>query len=178
MSSQAQEASGPDQGKVSLDEVFERLYERIRRLAARIRLGALNPTLNATALAHEAYMKLCKTPVDFADKSYDEVIAVFANAMHQILIDAVRRKGAQKRVMVELAGKHELPIDEVLAISASLAQLEQENLRQAQVVRCRFLLGMTGRETAAALGISTKTVERELHEAKERLAVIIRGSSN
>jgi RNA polymerase sigma factor (TIGR02999 family) len=153
----------------ALDELFDRLYDRIRRLASRVHWSSDNPTLNPTALAHEAYLKLRKDPPQVAAKSYDEVIGVFAHAMQQILIDAARRKKTQKRSMVELPERAELPVEEVVGIAAALEELEREQPRQAQIVRCRFLLGMTTDETAAAICISKRMVEREWQDAKAAL---------
>ncbi len=160
----------PLEGTVALDEVFTRLYDRIRSLALRVRWNGTNPTLNPTALVHEAYVKLRKDPPEFAAKSYEEVIAILASAMHQILIDATRRKQAQKRVAVDLPKNEELPIEDVITVAETLDRLETANPKQAQIVRCRFLLGMTTEETAAALRLSKRTVEREWQEAKAHLA--------
>lgn len=96
-------------------------------------------------------------------KSYDEVIAIFANAMQQILQDAARRKRARKRIAVDLSEATELPIEDAITIAAAVAELGRENPRQAQIVRCRFLLGMTTAETAAALRL-----ERERSSASGR----------
>jgi len=153
----------------ALDQLFDRLYDKIRRLAERVRWNGTNPTLNPTALANEAYMKLRKDPPDLAVKSYDEVIAIFANAMHQILQDAARRKRAQKRIAIDLPETTALPIEDALTVAAAVEELGRENLRQAQIVRCRFLLGMTTAETAAALRLGKRTVEREWQDAKVRL---------
>jgi RNA polymerase sigma factor (TIGR02999 family) len=153
----------------ALDELFTRLYNKIRILATRIRWNGTNPTLNPTALAHEAYIKLRKDPPELAAKSYDDVIGIFANAMHQILIDAARRKSAQKRIALDPPETKELPIEDAITVLAALERLEGNNPRQAQIVKCRFLLGMTFDETAAALGLSKRTVEREWQEAKAYL---------
>ena len=177
MSSQPQKALPPeadgieptDEQRRALDELFGRLYEKIRVLASRVRWRGTNQTLNPTALAHEAYMKLRRDPPDLAAKSYDEVIAIFANAMQQILMDAARRKGAQKRVIVDLPERRELPVEDVITVAAALDELGRENPRQVQIVRCRFLLGMTTDETASALRLGKRTVEREWQEARLRL---------
>ncbi len=163
-------AAGANAGdRQLLDELFTRLYDKIRRLAARVRWSGTNPTLSPTALAHEAYLKLRKDPPDLTTRSYDEVIAIFANAMHQILIDAARRKGAQKRAIASSPDKPDLPIEDAITIADAIEGLERENPAQARVVQCRFLLGMTVDETAAALGFSKRSVEREWHDAKARL---------
>lgn len=168
--------SGTGEGGASADETraldrrFTELYDKIRGLAARVRWNGTNLTLNPTALAHEAYLKLRNDSTDMAAKSYDQVIAIFANAMHQILIDAARRKNAQKRVVAHLPEQPDVPIEDALFVAESMEALQRENPVQARVVQCRFLLGMTIGETAAALRLSKRTVERHRQEAKERLS--------
>lgn len=152
----------------ALNERLTDLYERIHGLASRLRWRGTNPTLNPTALANEAFLKLHGEP-GLAAKPNDELIRIFANAMHQILIDAARRKRAQKRLPVELPERKELPIEDVITVSTALEELDRENPRQAQIVRCRFLLGMTADETATALRLGKRTVEREWQDARERL---------
>jgi RNA polymerase sigma factor (TIGR02999 family) len=169
-SPEGREATSPAEQEAALDELFTRLYNKIRILASRTRWSGGNPTLNPTALAHEAYIKLRKAPPELGAKSYDEVVGVFANAMHQILIDAARRKSVQKRVAVDAPESTGLPIEDALTIAATLEKLQAENPRQAQIVRCRFLLGMTADETAAALNLGKRTVERSWQEAKARLS--------
>jgi RNA polymerase sigma factor (TIGR02999 family) len=160
--------SGAD--RATLDQLFERLYRRIVNTAARLRWNGQNPTLNPTALAHEAYLKLCGDPPKSAGRSDEEVIAIFAAAMHQILIDAARRKNARKRIAIPIPDPASLPIEDALTIAAALEELERDNPRQAQVARCRFLLGMTTEETALALRLTRRTVERDWQQAKERLS--------
>lgn len=169
MGSEDRGTGGISDERQLLDELFTRLYDKIRRLAARVRWSGSNPTLSPTALAHEAYLKLRKDPPDFTARSYEEVIAIFAHAMHQILIDAARRKGAQKRAVVNSPDNSDLPIEDAITIAAAIEGLERENPAQARIVQCRFLLGMTVDETAAALGFSKRSVEREWHDAKARL---------
>jgi RNA polymerase sigma factor (TIGR02999 family) len=155
--------------EVVLDQVFTRLYNRIRLLASRLRWYGANPTLNPTALVHEAYIKLRKNPPDLETKSHEEIIGIFANAMHQILIDASRRKAAQKRFPVDAPGSPEFSMEDAIAIAEAVQKLEAESPRQARIIQCRFLLGMTAEETAAALHTGVRTVEREWQEAKGRL---------
>jgi RNA polymerase sigma factor (TIGR02999 family) len=162
--------TSPSEGELNaLNERFNVLYEKIRCLASRLRWGGTNPTLNPTALANEAFLKL-HSQSGLATKRDDEVIRIFANAMHQILIDTARRKRAQKRLPTDfLPERRELPIEDVITVSAALEELEGENPRQAQIVRCRFLLGMTADETATALRLGKRTVEREWLDARQRL---------
>ena len=156
--------------RAALDDLFTRLYDKIRVLASRVRWNGTNPTLNPTALAHEAYVKLRKDPPELTAKSYEEVIAIFANAMRQILIDSARRKAAQKRLALDAPEKAGPPIEDAVAVAEALEKLEGDNPRQAQIVRCRFLLGMTADETALALGLGKRTVEREWQGARARLS--------
>jgi RNA polymerase sigma factor (TIGR02999 family) len=162
-------ATTPEE-RAALDDLFSRQYEKIRALASRLRWSGDSPTLNATALAHEAYLKLLKHPPDLASKSYEEVIGVFANAMRQILVDAARRRNARKRAPPELPGIPTLPTaEDAIAFDAALEELKTENARLARVVECRFILGMTNAETAAALRLSTRTAEREWRDGKAGL---------
>ena len=150
-----------------LDELFGELYEKIKRLAARVRWNGDNPTLNPTALAHEAYLKLRETPPDLLTKNYDQVIGIFAHAMRQILIDAARRKSALKRLPVNQSEDAKLPIEDAIALNMALEELERASPRQSRVAECRFLLGMTVDETAAATGQSKSMVERDSREARQ-----------
>jgi RNA polymerase sigma factor (TIGR02999 family) len=125
--------------------------------------------LGRTALAHEAYLKLLKHPPDLTSKSYEDVIGIFACVMREILIDAARRKKARKRAQVEPLAKSMPAIEDMIALDAALDDLTVQNARQARVVECRFVLGMTNAETAAALRLSTRTAEREWREAKASL---------
>jgi RNA polymerase sigma factor (TIGR02999 family) len=154
----------------NLDEIFGQLYEKIKGLAARVRWCGANPTLNPTALAHEAYLKLRENPPDLSAKNYDEVIGIFSHAMRQILVDAARRKGALKRLPVAGPEDKKLPVEDALALNTALEELERVNPRQARIVECRFLLGMTVEETALATRQSRTTVERDWREAKDRLS--------
>jgi RNA polymerase sigma factor (TIGR02999 family) len=154
----------------ALDDLFNQQYDKIRALASRVRWDRDSPTLGRTALAHEAYLKLLKHPPDLTSKSYEDVIGIFACVMREILIDAARRKKARKRAQVESPAKSMPPaIEDMIALDAALDDLTVQNARQARVVECRFVLGMTNAETAAALRLSTRTAEREWREAKASL---------
>jgi hypothetical protein len=122
----------------ALDELFSRLYNEIHLLASRVRWRGANPTLNPTALVNEAYLKLTRNPSELASKSYEEAIAIFANAMRQILVDAARRKNAQKRLPVGLPVKPQLPVEDMIALDTALGELEQENPLQFRVVNAGF----------------------------------------
>lgn len=155
--------------KHALDELFIRLYDKLRDVARRVRWQSTNPTLNATALVNEAYIKLSKRSSGLEAGAYEESIAIFARIMREILIDASRRKKCQKRAAVEVPAGHILPIEDALSVAELVADLRTGNSRQGQIVDCRFYLGLTLAETASVLGISASTVEREWAHAKEYL---------
>lgn len=169
----AEEGPTPEE-KLALDAVVLRLYNDLRRLAARVRWQGSSQTLNPTALVHEAYEKLLKDPPDLASKPYDEVLGIFAHVMRQILIDAARRKSAQKRTPEGLPNAKALPVEDALTLEQAVRELEREHPRQARIADCRFYLGMTVTETAAALHLSKTTVEREWETARASLEKAIR----
>ncbi|RJP39914.1 MAG: sigma-70 family RNA polymerase sigma factor [Phycisphaerales bacterium] len=154
-------------------ELFQRIYDELRRLAGRQMRGQPgHHTLQTTALAHEAYLRLIdQSRVDVADRG--RFLGIAARAMRSVLVDHARRRTAEKR-----GGRsRRLPLDEALdafeARSADLAQLDDAlgelaeiNLRRAHVVELKFFGGMTHEEVAAFLGISLRTVEREWRLAR------------
>ena len=157
-----------------LDELFARLYGKLKKLASRVRWQGSNPTLSPTALVHEAYLKLRKTPADLASHSNEEVIGIFAHVMRQILVDATLRKRAQKRAPADTPGSAPVPVEVVFTIQEVVERLRKRNPRQGAIVDCRFYLGMTVAETAQALDISQTSVEREWREAKVMLNGVLR----
>jgi RNA polymerase sigma factor (TIGR02999 family) len=147
-------------------ELLPLVYDELRRLA-RARLAHQPPgiTLQPTALVHEAYLKL----VGDADPGWDSHAHFFgaaARAMRNILVDQARRKrslkrgGDAKRVdEIELA--IEPPAEDILALDEALTELEQQDERKARIVMLHYFGGLTLEETAAAIGISVPTVQRE-----------------
>lgn len=157
-------------------EAFDRLiplvYGQLRRLAGRcLRAERPGHTLRATALVHEAYLRLADSGGDWEDRVH--FYAVAARVMRHILVDYAKGAARQKRgsgarhvsfdeaVMVDPASTELLPdLDE------SLRRLEANDARKAQVIELLFFGGLTYAETAAAVGISEATVHRELKMAK------------
>ncbi len=162
--------SGGD--KKAFDDLVPLVYDQLRRLAAqRLRAERPDHTLRATALVHEAYLKLADSGADWQDRVH--FYAVAARVMRNILVDYARGSGRQKRggsarhvgldeaVVVDPSSTDALPdLDE------SLSRLETHDARKAKVVEMLFFGGMTYAETAAALDISEATVHRELKMAK------------
>ncbi len=144
------------------------VYDELRKLA-RARMARLKPgqTLQPTALVHEAYMRV----IGSADPGWDgrgHFFASAAGAMRNILVDQARRKAAAKHGGDR--ARHELdvfdlaiqpPAEDVLALDDALKRLEADDPRKGQIVNLRYFAGLTVPETAAALGVSVGTVERE-----------------
>jgi len=163
----------------AFDELFPLVYEELRRLAhAQRRQWHGDETMNTTALIHEAYLKLA-APEELDWESRAHLMSVAAKAMRQILIDYARGKRAKKRggdwVRVTLNElkledpSPELPArraEALIRLDESLTRLARRDERQSRVVECRFFGGMTIRHTAAVLGVSSATAERDWAMAK------------
>lgn len=158
-------------------DAFERLvplvYDDLRRIAhsqlARLRPGK---TLNTTALVHEAYLQMVdQTRVAVNDRRH--FFGIAARAMRQILVDYARRRSAIKRgggvrpvsltqVQVGVPGQADL----LLAINDALDKLGSLNERLTRVFECRYFAGLTAQETAEALDMSLRTVQRDWTKSK------------
>lgn len=155
-----------------IGRLVESLYPELRRIA-RARLRQLRPgrTLDTTGLVHEAYLKLVRSG-EFADRAH--FLAASARAMRHILVNAARRKLAQKhgggREPDSLADRE--PVDEsaqfveILEVGEALERLRRIDERLCRLVECRFYAGMTEEETAAALEVSDRTVRRDWLRAR------------
>jgi RNA polymerase sigma-70 factor (ECF subfamily) len=155
------------------DRLIRLLYRDLRDVAARqLRREGGNRTLMATALVHEAYLKLA---AGGAVPAEDRVhfLAIAARAMRQVLVDHARKRRSSKRggdwVRTTLSGQADAmeldPLD-VLALDRALEELEP---RQRQVVELRFFGGLEEVEVAEVLGVSDRTVRREWVTARARL---------
>lgn len=152
------------------------VYAQLRAIAQK-RMAGERPghTLEATALVHEAYMRLLgNQEIDWQSRGH--FYGAAAEAMRRILIDHARKKGSQKRGggrqpvamnIVDLASEQD-PAD-ILALDEAITTLAGEDPRAAEVVRLRFYAGLSVEETAAALGVSERTVMREWSYARARL---------
>lgn len=155
-----------------LDRLFSSTYEELRRLAASVRRDEPGETLNPTALVNEAYLKLARSlRIQPASRLHFKRIA--ARAMRQVLVEAARRRSAQKRggdaLMVTLDGSRDQGVEcsgELLALDAALEELAQLEPRQALMVEYRFFGGLDLSETASVLGVSESTVVRDWRAAK------------
>jgi RNA polymerase sigma factor (TIGR02999 family) len=176
-----------EQGEPSASEkLLPIVYEELRRLAAE-RLSHEKPgqTLQATALVHEAYIRL--VDCDKAQKwnSRGHFFAAAAEAMRRILINRARDKRRLKRGAdlhrvdienIELA--MDSPAEELAAIDEALAQLAEENAECANVVKMRFFAGLSIEEAAAALDISASTAKRHWAYARAWIYDLLRPDRN
>lgn len=165
----------------AFDALMPHIYDDLRRIAHR-QLGRLRSgeTWNTTALVHEAYLKLADHDGAYTDRSH--FFAVSARAMRQILVDYARRRTAAKRGGVQVAeslDENSLAADaeaeHVLAVEQALSRLAELDPRLVQVVECRVFGGYTEDETAVALGMSLRSVQRFWMRARAWLAEEMRG---
>jgi RNA polymerase sigma factor (TIGR02999 family) len=168
-----------DKSQPELNDVFVLVYEELRRIAHRIRKSSGPTTLNTTALVHEAWLKLRKSPsLKFNSDAHLKAIA--AAAMRQILRDSARRRRAGKRggageaIVTELdnlPGVKMVSNEDVLALEIALEKLAAMDARKAKVVECRFYGSMTTVEIAHVIGVSNTTIEGDWRAAKAWLSV-------
>jgi len=158
------------------------VYDELRRLAA-AQLAHESPgqTLDATALVHEAYLRLVEVPT-FAGRSH--FFRAVAEAMRHILIDSARRKRAMRhgrgQVRVDIQNVEiAAPADdeELLAIHEVLDKLATEEPQKAELAKLRYFVGMTFEEAAEVLGISVATAKRYWAYARAWLYEEIRANN-
>lgn len=155
----------------ALERLTELIYGELRRLAqsymARERHAEV---LQATALVHEAFLRLVDLELDWQDRQH--FLAMAARQMRRVLVEQARRRAADKRgagaevvTLDALAGDLAQPVD-LLGIDEALERLEKLDARKARVLELRCFAGMTIDETAAVLEVSAATVERDLKMAR------------
>jgi RNA polymerase sigma factor (TIGR02999 family) len=150
------------------EALMPRVYVELHRLAmARLRSERPGHTLQATALVHEVYLRMCRSD-EIKCENRAHFFRIAARLMRRILVDYARQHGAQKRN----DGAQLRPLEDAIAVSAdqSAAALEVDELlerlaqlspRQAQIVEMRFYGGLTEEEIAAAIGKHVRTVRRD-----------------
>jgi RNA polymerase sigma factor (TIGR02999 family) len=148
------------------DRLLPLVYGELRRLAAR-KLAREKPgqTLDATALVHEAYLRLLGRDGSCSFQDRGHFFAAAAAAMRGILIDNARRKqtqkrgGGRRRQPLEAVAAPE-PDEDLLALNEALQKLTAQDPTKARLVELRYFAGLTGEEAAAMLGISPTTADR------------------
>jgi RNA polymerase sigma factor (TIGR02999 family) len=166
-------------------ELLPLVYEELRQLAA-AKMAQEKPgqTLQATALVHEAYLRLVDQEAAQRWDSRGHFFAAAAEAMRRILVDHARRKHSQKRGGLRV--RHDVddlqPADrngglDVLALDEALDYLASRDSDAAELVKLRFFAGMTMHESAKALGISDRTADRVWNYARSFLLNEMRSAS-
>lgn len=165
-----------DAGDASaLDRLVTLVYPDLKQLA-RFQLASERPdhTLNTTAIVHEAFVRLAGGKATWNDHAH--FLRAASKVMRHLLVDHARKRNAEKRG----GGVSPMELDEqryesdddsvaVLALDAALVDMAASNPRFESIVECRYFAGLTVDETAEALGMSKRTVEREWQKARDYL---------
>ena len=148
------------------DAPVAEVYAELRRLAAK-KLGAESPgqTLSATALVHEAWLRLAAASVEWQDKTH--YLRAAATAMRRILVDRARAKLAGKRGggagrvdLADIAASPPQSATKLVSIDVALEKLAADKPEHSKLVELRFFAGLSGDAAAAALGVSPATADR------------------
>jgi RNA polymerase sigma factor (TIGR02999 family) len=161
-------------------ELLPLVYDELRKLAAqKLAQEKSGQTLQATAMVHEAYLRLVGADEAPRWDGRGHFFAAAAEAMRRILIDQARHKQTLKAG----GGRRRIDLDDIepaleagdgdrlLVLDEALRQLEAEDPRKAELVKLRFFAGLTAEQAAAALGVSTSTAEKDWAYARSWLRV-------
>lgn len=165
--------------KASRDDLMTAVYDDLKRIArgqlARWRHGQ---TINTTALVHESYLKLASSSdLDWQDRGH--YYAVAARAMRFIIVDYARNRLSDKRRghiadidLTTIADDGQIQIEQVIAVDQLLGRLESLDEDMARIVECRFFAAYTLDETATALNMSRRSVQRKWQRAQAWLTTL------
>jgi RNA polymerase sigma factor (TIGR02999 family) len=166
----------------ALDRVLSTLYNELHAMARRQLAGQYGQTLDATALVHEAYLKLIgRRDVQFDDRAH--FFAYAASAMRSVVVDYARQRLAQKRGG-DLHRVTELPDDvegglrldeDLLALDTALTKLAQVDVKLAQIVELRYFAGLSEQEIAELLKRSERSIRRDWQKARMFLLASLGG---
>lgn len=162
-----------DGDREAFDRMVPLLYDDLRKIAHwQLRRGRSSPTMGTTVLVHEIYLKLAdQKRLNASDRGH--FLAISAHAMRQVMADHARRRTAAKRG----GDADPVPLDEapqladaearqLLDVDRALERLAERSERMARIVECRFFAGYTEEETAEALDVSLRTVQRDWMKAR------------
>jgi RNA polymerase sigma factor (TIGR02999 family) len=165
------------------EQLLPLVYEELRKLAAQ-KMAHEKPgqTLQATALVHEAYLRLVDGEQALHWNSRGHFFAAAAEAMRRILVDSARRKRAEKRgggrTRIDLDAIEDVnsaPPERLLALDEALDRLGQQDALSAQLVKLRYFAGLSVEQAASALGLSRATAYRQLTFARAWLRFQVAG---
>ncbi len=169
---------------LATEQLLPLVYDELRRLAA-TKLANEKPghTLQATALVHEAYLRLVDQTAPPQWENQRHFFAAAAEAMRRILIERARQRrslkrgGDQQRVDLADIEPAVLPLacDDLLGLDEALQKLEQQHPRKAELVKLRFFAGLTTGQAAQSLGVSATTAENDWSYARAWLRLEMSG---
>ncbi len=158
----------------ALRQAFAEVYGELRRLAHGQLGGQAGRTLQTTGLVHEAFLRLVGHEAPIRDRGH--FFALAARVMRQVIVDfarerlAAKRGGGDRGIALDEVEPAELrQAEEMIALDDVLQRLALLDARQAEVVECRYFAGLTEPETAEALGISERSVQRDWQTARSWL---------
>ena len=166
----------------AIEKLVPLVYADLRRMArVRMRGQRGGVTLDTGALVHEAYLRLVdERRAEWQDRRH--FFAVAAMAMRQIIVDHARRRSSAKRgggdqptSLVDVADPVATDAEQLLDLDRALSALEATDPRAVRVVECRYFGGLNEQESADALGLSVRTVQREWLKARARLRCLLAG---
>ena len=176
--------SGIEQGDPNAaEQLLPLVYDELRKLAAdRLAQEVPGQTLQATALVHEAYLRLVDVEQAQQWNSRGHFFAAAAEAMRRILIDRARHKqrvkhgGGRKRIDLDDVAGIEDPDDQLLALDEALTELARQEPLKADVVKLRYFAGLSLDDAADCLGISVASAKRHWAVARAWLHDAIEGA--
>lgn len=156
------------------EQLLPLVYDELRNLAvARMQRESPGQTLQATALVHEAYIRLVDSGQLQSWNCRGHFFAAAAEAMRRILVERARQKssirggGSQNRVeVIDFEITDDTPVVDLLALDEALQKLQARDPRKAELVKLRFFAGLTNQDAAGVLGISTSTADNDWAYAK------------
>ncbi len=166
-------AAREDASDAAFEALLPLVYDELRRLATSyLRRESAGHTLQPTALAHEAWMRMVDTTrVEWRDRA--QFLAIAARMMRHVLVDHARAKQAEKRggavervPLFDATASFGRPNLDVLAVDEALVTLARVDPRKAKVVELRFFGGLTSKEASHAMGVSETTVEDDWRFAR------------
>ena len=162
--------------KQALDRLFDLLYDKLRGMSHRLLAAHVrHETMSTTALVHEVYLKLSGDQ-DWTARDREHFLSISARAMRQIVVDAARARGADKRgggaPVVPLSGlEHEraASAEEVLALDRAIGKLARVDPELEQLVELRFFAGLSLEEIRDLTGTPERTLKRRFRTARALL---------